>query len=116
MFSNRLSEPNSAPSWNMIQNSFRTSYSLRPGLLTMSMPLMRMRPCSGLSRPISDLRKTVLPVPDGAEHHADLTGRKGEGDVLYWWDFLGRPSDYYWQVRYFRWCSGHKRSNETIRP
>lgn len=31
----------------------------------MSTPLMRTRPFSGLSSPMSDFRKTVLPVPDG---------------------------------------------------
>src|SRR3954463_13248866 len=31
----------------------------------MSVPSMVIEPCSGLSRPTSDLRKTDLPVPDG---------------------------------------------------
>ena len=31
----------------------------------MSVSLMTIEPCSGLSRPTSDFRKTDLPVPDG---------------------------------------------------
>lgn len=37
----------------------------RSGLFTMSTPLMRTRPRSGLSSPTSDFRNTVFPVPEG---------------------------------------------------
>src|SRR5699024_11507948 len=38
-------------------------------------------PPSGLIRPINVLRKTDLPVPEGAEHRADLTRRDRQRDV-----------------------------------
>lgn len=65
MLSNSDIEPKSAPSWNMRPKSLRVSMISRSGLLTMSTPLMRTRPCSGLSRPMMDFRKTVFPVPEG---------------------------------------------------
>ena len=63
--SNRFIEPNSAPSWNSTPNSLRVSYRRRSEQFAMSTSRMKIEPLSGLSRPISDLRNTDFPVPDG---------------------------------------------------
>src|SRR5271156_4416946 len=58
-------DPNRAPSWNITPNSVRMSYRSLAEHSVMSVPSTRIEPRSGRSRPISDFRKTDLPVPDG---------------------------------------------------
>src|SRR3954467_127061 len=58
-------EPKRAPSWKSTPKSLRVSYSFDSLHRAMSVSRMTMDPLSGLSRPISDFRKTDLPVPDG---------------------------------------------------
>src|SRR6478735_8590871 len=58
-------DPKSAPSWKSTPNFLRSSSLLDSRTETMSTPSMRTCPCSGLVSPISDLRNTDLPVPEG---------------------------------------------------
>src|SRR6202040_2413082 len=72
-------DPNKAPSWNMTPNSVRMSYSSLAEHSVMSVPSTVINPRSGRSKPISDFKKTDLPVPEGPS--STLTSPSGTSNV-----------------------------------
>src|SRR5277367_4665572 len=79
VLSYRFIDPNSAPSWNITPNSVRMSYSSLAEHSVMSVPSTIIEPRSGRSNPISDFKKTDLPVPDGPSR--TLTSPSGISSV-----------------------------------